>query len=147
MSWLCLNCETVNFDAENKCIVCGEERYYSTSEVKQLLENHPETKALREQAKKLSTQNKWLQTRNKNLTQENKQLQADLEYQSLNTQKKQNNTENIFEVSTSKEKADEAQNFKENIYFLEKKWTRKLRIWQVSTLIATCIAIFLWVKR
>jgi len=62
MSWLCLNCETVNFDAEPKCIVCSEERYYSASEVKKLLENHPETKTLHEQVLVTKTLRKKINT-------------------------------------------------------------------------------------
>lgn len=74
MSWLCINCETVNFDADTKCIVCGDERYYTASELKKIIENNPDVVAFRDENKKLVTQNKWLQTRNKNLHQENKNL-------------------------------------------------------------------------
>ncbi|MFN3316768.1 MAG: hypothetical protein ACK40K_08150 [Raineya sp.] len=144
MSWLCLNCETVNFDAENKCIVCNEERYYSSSEVKQLLENHPETKALREQVKKLNTQNKWLQTRNKNLTQENKQLQSELQSQLL----AQNEQELSFELPSAYSQAQETNlKFEEEMKFLQRKWQRKVRIWQIGTLIATCMALFLFIYK
>lgn len=143
MSWLCLNCETVNFDAEPKCIVCGEERYYSASEVRQLLENHPETKSLREQNKKLNTQNKWLQTRNKNLTQENKQLQADLEYQARATPSHQ---ENLFEKAPEiNETAQKNELFEAKIKHLQKQWKRKVLIWQVGTLVASSLAVLVWV--
>ncbi|GAB4134244.1 MAG: hypothetical protein OHK0045_23290 [Raineya sp.] len=140
MSWLCLNCETVNFDAENRCIVCGEERYYSASEVKQLLENHPETKSLREQVKKISTQNKWLQTRNKNLTQENKNLQNDVAKLLNNRKEEQTHQESLSEK-------DIQEDTEKKISKLNTIWKKKLRIWQISTLIATCIALFLWIKK
>lgn len=138
MSWLCLNCETVNFDAEPKCIVCGEERYYSSSEVRQLLENHPETKSLREQNKKLTTQNKWLQTRNKNLTQENKQLQSELEHQSIASGKQ----ESLFVPTQDHNEIQQI--LEEKIKYLQKKWKRKVIFWQVGTLLATCSAILIY---
>lgn len=142
MSWLCLNCETVNFDAENRCIVCGEERYYSASEVRALLENHPETKALREQTKKLNTQNKWLQTRNKNLSQENKELQSKLENKVLHAQEK----EILFEVPAVIEKRDE-DIFENKLRNLQIQYKKKVLIWQISTIVATCVALFLLVYK
>jgi DNA repair exonuclease SbcCD ATPase subunit len=146
MSWLCLNCETVNFDAEPKCIVCGEERYYTASEVKRLLENHPETKALYEQVKKLTTQNKWLQTRNKNLTQENKHLQSQLEALA-STQKQENElfSANIAKESNTKNTDEEIFILNSKLQNLQKQWKRKVLIWQISTLAAACVAVFLLV--
>mgnify|MGYP005851655309 CR=1 FL=1 len=143
MSWLCLNCETVNFDAENRCIVCSEERYYSASEVRALLENHPETKALREQTKKLNTQNKWLQTRNKNLSQENKKLQEELEYKNLPSQDRKE-LPTTFETE---EKTNEENLIEEKLIKLQMQWKKKVLIWQISTIVATCVALFLLVYR
>jgi len=146
MSWLCLNCETVNFDAEPKCIVCGEERYYSASEVKKLLENHPETKTLHEQVKKLTTQNKWLQTRNRNLTQENKHLQSQLEAL-VSTQKQENelfSANNIQENPTAKTD-EEIFVLNSKLQNLQKQWKRKVLIWQISTLAVICVTVFLLV--
>lgn len=144
MSWLCLNCETVNFDAESRCIVCGEERYYSASEVRKLLDNHPEAKSLHEQVKKLTTQNKWLQTRNKNLTQENKRLQNELEYKNLTSQEK----ETLFTEMLSSEKNDDNTTALQNqLREVEKNYKTKVLIWQISTLVAACAAIFLFIYR
>jgi len=146
MSWLCINCETVNFDAETKCIVCGDERYYTSSEMKLLLENHPEAKQLRDENKKLNTQNKWLQTRNKNLTQENKQFKEQIvhnqEQTSLEPQKETidlaSNAESMVQISTPEEQISPKHPI----------WTQRVAFWQVTTAIATLsailIAIFKW---
>ncbi|GIV38752.1 MAG: hypothetical protein KatS3mg033_0552 [Thermonema sp.] len=31
MGWICIHCETHNFDNDHRCIVCNEERYYPHS--------------------------------------------------------------------------------------------------------------------
>jgi predicted nuclease with TOPRIM domain len=138
MSWLCLNCETVNFDAETKCIVCGDERYYTASEMKLLLDNHPEAKQLRDENKRLNTQTKWLQTRNKNLTQENKLL-------------KEQNTPKQEDISILKEEIiDSTQEsmiqpfiIKDAIQQKKIFWTHKVVFWQITTAVATLSAILI----
>jgi DNA repair exonuclease SbcCD ATPase subunit len=136
MSWLCINCETVNFDAETRCIVCGDERYYTASEMKMLLENHPEIKQLREENKKLHTQNKWLQTRNKNLTQENKQLKSLTEQ--LQKPIAQEESKPLSPTLGNSIPSDIKQ---ETI--ISQRWTQKIVFWQITTALATLAAILI----
>ncbi|MCS6796319.1 MAG: zinc finger protein [Raineya sp.] len=152
MSWLCISCETVNYEDSRECIVCGTERYYSLSEVKNLLENHPEIKPLQEQIKKLSQQNKWLQTRNKNLTQENKALKANLErlenqitekIAGVSTQNKplqENTLVGASQIEIEKENSN--LNFPNHFVSVQEKI-----IWgEISALLSASWAIF-WVTR
>jgi DNA repair exonuclease SbcCD ATPase subunit len=136
MSWLCINCETVNFDAETRCIVCGDERYYTASEMKMLLENHPEIKQLREENKKLHTQNKWLQTRNKNLTQENKQLKSLTEQ--LQKPIAQEESEPFSPTLGNSIPSDIKQKA-----IISQRWTQKIVFWQITTALATLAAILI----
>jgi hypothetical protein len=141
MSWLCINCETVNFDAETRCIVCGDERYYTASEMKLLLENHPEAKQLRDENKRLNTQNKWLQTRNKNLTQENKLFKEQLtpkqeEEKNIPIQK-----EEI--VDSVQESTIQASIINEDVAIPATPWKHRIVFWQITTAIATLSAILI----
>lgn len=138
MSWLCLNCETVNFDAETRCIVCGDERYYTASEMKLLLENHPEAKQLRDENKRLNTQTKWLQTRNKNLTQENKLLK---EQNAPKQEKEPIQKEEI--VDAIQESTIQSSPIVETTQVKNTPWTHKVVFWQITTAIATLSAILI----
>ncbi|MEM9983192.1 MAG: hypothetical protein AAF734_11905, partial [Bacteroidota bacterium] len=64
MSWVCINCETINFDDADRCIVCNDERYFKISQVKQMIAENPETQETKEEIKKVTKHIKWLQTRN-----------------------------------------------------------------------------------
>lgn len=146
MSWLCINCETVNFDSHVKCMVCGEERYYTNSEMLKLLENHPEAKTLREENKKINTQIKWLQTRNRNLTTENKQLQLLILQETPKTSqeieiKKETDTQ---EKPLPKESPEPLWQDNIPIDLLEKKWRTKVLFWKISTFLAATVAIGLF---
>ncbi|MCU0438641.1 MAG: hypothetical protein MUC49_12090 [Raineya sp.] len=139
MSWLCINCETVNFDAETRCIVCGDERYYTASEMKLLLENHPEAKQLRDENKRLNTQNKWLQTRNKNLTQENKLFKEQLtpkQEAEIPLQKE----EIVDSIQESTIQSSVISNITQQ---KNTPWHHKVVFWQITTAIATIIAIIM----
>lgn len=90
MSWICINCETVNFDNDLHCMVCSEERYFKASALQDILAKDPSLQEAQEELKKLHKQVKWLQTRHKTIFQENKSLQAQIDLLQLQKEEAEN---------------------------------------------------------
>ena len=76
MAWNCINCESANDFSRNSCEVCGYERYYSITEVNQLLEYQQESPS---DVKKVEANYKRANTNNKKLRQENKELNSQMQ--------------------------------------------------------------------
>jgi DNA repair exonuclease SbcCD ATPase subunit len=79
MAWNCINCETNNDYNNSTCEVCATERYFSISEVNDLLkiqELEPtEVKKIQTNFKRASTENKNLRQKNKEISQHLKDLE------------------------------------------------------------------------
>jgi hypothetical protein len=79
MGWICIHCETYNFDNDQRCIVCNEERYYPHSAfvaaVKEATDAH-EWEAL---YRRSEAKYKRLKTRHEKLKEEHKALLAEVE--------------------------------------------------------------------
>jgi uncharacterized protein YlxW (UPF0749 family) len=71
MAWTCINCEASNDYNASTCEVCGMERYFSISEVNDLLKMQELEPS---ELKKIQTNFKRASTENKNLRQKNKEL-------------------------------------------------------------------------
>jgi DNA repair exonuclease SbcCD ATPase subunit len=71
MAWTCINCEASNDYHASTCEVCGMERYFSISEVNDLLKMQELDPS---ELKKIQTNFKRASTENKNLRQKNKEL-------------------------------------------------------------------------
>jgi|GEM_PF-3493511 len=71
MAWTCINCEASNDYSASVCEVCGIERYFSISEVNDLLKGQ---ELEPNEIKKIQTSFKRASTENKNLRQKNKEL-------------------------------------------------------------------------
>ncbi|MEO1653443.1 MAG: hypothetical protein AAFU64_07865 [Bacteroidota bacterium] len=71
MTWNCINCESANDLNTNTCEVCGYERYFSISEVNELLDQQ---KIAPTEIKKIQSNYKRINTINKKLRQENKDM-------------------------------------------------------------------------
>ena len=80
MAWTCINCEASNDYSASVCEVCGIERYFSISEVNDLLkmqELEPsEIKKIQTNFKRASTENKNLRQKNKELNQRMNELET-----------------------------------------------------------------------
>lgn len=76
MAWNCINCESANDYDRDVCDVCGYERYFSISEVRDILEHQQGEPS---ELKKLQANNKRATTVNKKLRKENKELQEQME--------------------------------------------------------------------
>lgn len=76
MAWNCINCESANDYDRSVCEVCGYERYFSISEVQDILQSQAEDPS---EVKKLQASNKRAATVNKKLRKENKDLQGQME--------------------------------------------------------------------
>lgn len=79
MSWNCINCEAANDHHTTHCEVCGYERYYSISEVNNLLQSQQErpsdTKKREANYKRATTNNKKLRKENKELIEKMEELE------------------------------------------------------------------------
>ncbi len=71
MAWTCINCEASNDYSASVCEVCGIERYFSISEVNDLLKTQELEPS---EIKKIQTSFKRASTENKNLRQKNKEM-------------------------------------------------------------------------
>jgi regulator of replication initiation timing len=80
MAWTCINCEASNDYNASTCEVCGMERYFSISEVNDLLkmqELEPnDIKKIQTNFKRASTENKNLRQKNKELSQRMSDLES-----------------------------------------------------------------------
>lgn len=76
MTWNCINCESANDLHTNTCVVCGYERYFSISEVNDLLDQQ---KIAPTEIKKIQANYKRINTINKKLRQENKDMIGKME--------------------------------------------------------------------
>lgn len=78
LSWNCINCESANDMSSVYCEVCGYERYFSISEVNEMLEFQQESptdaKKTQTNLKRASTENKKLRDKNKELVDEMQEL-------------------------------------------------------------------------
>jgi predicted nuclease with TOPRIM domain len=90
LAWNCINCESANDYSRTTCEVCGYERYFSVSEVNQLLQTQVESpdefKKIQSSFKRASTDNKKLRQENKDLSQKMKDLQKFYDSHHLNQQ-------------------------------------------------------------
>ncbi len=79
MAWNCINCESANDYSRTTCEVCGYERYFSISEVNQMIEQEQEApteiKKVQANFKRASTTNKKLRKENKDLIEKMEELQ------------------------------------------------------------------------
>jgi DNA-binding transcriptional MerR regulator len=71
VAWNCINCEAANDYSRTSCEVCGYERYFSVSEVNELLQTQQDSP---DEFKKIQTNFKRASTDNKKLRQEKKDL-------------------------------------------------------------------------
>jgi DNA-binding transcriptional MerR regulator len=71
VAWNCINCESANDYSRTACEVCGYERYFSVSEVNELLQTQQDSP---DEFKKIQTNFKRASTDNKKLRQEKKDL-------------------------------------------------------------------------
>lgn len=76
MTWNCINCEAANDYSHTRCEVCGYERYFSISEVNELIKSQEEDPS---DVKKIQSSYKRINTVNKKIRQENKELMDKLD--------------------------------------------------------------------
>lgn len=104
MSWTCINCEATNDYGATNCVVCGYERYFSISEVNQLLEKQGgqplDDKKMQRSIKRASADNKKLRQDNKNLIYKIHQLQEFYEKYHPQQQELERRSEQLLKTNT-----------------------------------------------
>jgi DNA-binding transcriptional MerR regulator len=124
MAWNCINCESANDFNVTICDVCGTERYFSISEVNELLRmqdlSPTEIKKIQTNFKKTSTENKKLRQNNKELAQKMQDLQ------------------NFYDTH-----ATQVETLTEHVQFLQKTNFR----WRTALVITGLIALFFVLAR
>lgn len=79
MGWICIHCETHNFDNDHRCIVCNEERYYPHSEFVASVKEATDAREWERLYRRSETKYKRLKTRHQKLKKEYKALLEEVE--------------------------------------------------------------------